>query len=109
MSRYFKISGPGPSEWVSNPQQQSAARVLAQFDLGSIESRAAARALIDRSGVEPLITRDGDGSLLLHERVFSAEMSHALISQLRASGGSLLGQISSKEYPSEDDHQSGED
>jgi hypothetical protein len=86
MSRYFKLSGPGSPEWVSNPQQQSAARVLAQFEVGSIESRAAPRALIDRSGVEPLITRDADGGLLLHERAFSVEMSQSLLSDLHSSG-----------------------
>jgi len=85
MSRYFKISGPGSPEWVSNPQQQSAARVLAQFEVGSIESRAAARALIDRSGVELLITRDADGGLLLHECAFSAETSQALLRHLHTS------------------------
>jgi hypothetical protein len=82
MSRYFKITGPGSPEWVSNPQQANTARVLAQFEVGSIESRAAARAMIDRSGVEPLITRDADGGLLMHERAFSAEVCQALLSQL---------------------------
>jgi hypothetical protein len=84
MSRYFKVTGPGSPEWISNPQRQNAARVLAQFEVGSIESRAAARAMIDGSGVEPLITRDADGGLLLHERAFSAEISQALLSQLHS-------------------------
>jgi hypothetical protein len=82
MARYLKVTGLGAPEWVVNPQQQHAARVLAQFEVGSIASRAAARALLDRCENEPLIIRDSAGSLLVHERSFEPELAREILRTL---------------------------
>ena len=79
MARYLKISGPGAPEWVTNPHQQNAARLLAQLEVGSVESRAAARALLNGCGEEPIVTRDTDGGLLWHERAFEPETAGELL------------------------------
>jgi hypothetical protein len=79
MARYLKISGPGAPEWVTNPHQQNAARVLAQLEVGSVESRAAARALLNRCGEEPIIMRHTDGGVLFHERSFEPETARELL------------------------------
>jgi hypothetical protein len=83
MARYLKITGPGSPEWTTNPQQQNAARILAQFEVGSVESRAAARAMLVRCEDEPLIIRDSAGSLLVHERSFQPEMARELLDVIR--------------------------
>jgi hypothetical protein len=79
MARYLKISGPDAPEWVTNPQQQTAARLLAQLEVGSVESRAAARALLNRCVEEPIMMRDTDGGLLCHERSFEPETAGELL------------------------------
>jgi hypothetical protein len=83
MPRYFHSE----SGWVSNPLQQTSTQLLAQFELGSIESRAAARALLATSRQEPLIIFPGDGSVYIHERCFQGDTLRELsqvIAQLRA-------------------------
>jgi hypothetical protein len=83
MARYFKVIGPG--EWVENPQQRNAARVLAQFEVGSVESRAAGRVLLEHhAGDESLLIRHSDGGLFLHERALQPESAAAILRALAA-------------------------
>jgi hypothetical protein len=82
MARYFHSK----SGWVTNPLQQTSTQLLAQFELGSVESRAAARALLASSRIEPLIIFPGDGSVCMHERCFMGDTASHLsqvIDQLR--------------------------
>jgi hypothetical protein len=74
MARYFHSE----SGWVSNPLQQTSTHLLAQLELGSVESRAAARALLAASRTEPLIIFPGDGSVYFHERCFSGDTAREL-------------------------------
>jgi hypothetical protein len=83
MGRYFHTE----SGWVGNPLQQNSTQVLAQYDVGSVESRAAARALLAASREEPLLIFPGDGSVYMHKRCFSCDTARELsqvIDQLRA-------------------------
>jgi hypothetical protein len=76
MGRYFHTG----SGWVNNPLHQRSAQVLAQYEVGSVESRAAARALLAGSREEPLLIIPGDGTVYFHERCFDDEMARELLS-----------------------------
>jgi len=78
MARYFHY-GLHESGWTVNPLQQNAAQVLAQYEVGSVESRAAARALLATSREEPLLIFPGDGSIYFHERCFEGETARELL------------------------------
>jgi hypothetical protein len=82
MGRYFHTE----SGWVSNPIQQNTAQILAHYDVGSVESRAAARALLVGSREEPLLIFPGDGTVYFHERCLVGETARELsriVEQLR--------------------------
>jgi hypothetical protein len=76
MARYFRITGT--SDWVNDPQREHAARILAQMELGSVESRVAARAMLTHSGDEPLFLHI-DGTLLLHEHLFQPKIARDVL------------------------------
>jgi hypothetical protein len=76
MARYFHTE----SGWVSNPLQQNSAQILAQYEVGSVESRCAARALLAASREEPLLIFAGDGTVYFHEQCFDGEMARELLS-----------------------------
>ena len=78
MGRYFHTE----RGWVSNPLQQNSTQVLAQYEVGSVESRAAARALLAVSREEPLLIFLGDGSVYFHERCFVSGMARELLSAI---------------------------
>jgi hypothetical protein len=94
MALYFHY-GPQGSDWTTNPLQQTSSQMLAQFELGSVESRAAARALLAVSREEPLIVFPGDGSVYFHQRCFEPETARELsrvVKQLSDTGQKVASQ-----------------
>ena len=84
MAHYFRITHRNDAQWVSNPLQEIPTRLLAQLELGSVESRAAARALLATSRQqEPLMIFPGDGTMLMHERCFVGDMPATLLRAIR--------------------------
>ena len=79
MGRYFHTE----RGWVGNPLQQNSAQVLAQYEVGPVESRAAARALLAASREEPLIIFPGDGSVYFHESCFVGNTARELLSGIQ--------------------------
>jgi hypothetical protein len=81
VGRYFHTE----RGWVCNPLQQNSTHVLAQYEVGSVESRAAARALLAASREEPLLIFPGDGSVYFHEGCFVGNAARELLSGIQQS------------------------
>jgi hypothetical protein len=69
---YLNLNGGG---WIEDPQREEAARVLSQYDIGSVESRAAARAL--------LVGAKRGGPVYVHEDLFKPEHASDILTRLQ--------------------------